>query len=154
MLNATRVQADSYPIVSLIFFNFEIGPDDVLGTESIRAQCDSCPSRCVPNCIIDFFNFEIRFVYQIMYMYQMVRVVGKRDYYLCQNKDADQLFSYCTADQHFCFRYSDSAIPLLVKSGNSSFYPTSMTAQTGLCQTWSETPKIGFLASRLKWSSI
>ena len=37
---------------------------------------------------------------------------------LCENKDADQLCSNsnCTADRRLCFRYSDSTIPLLLKS--------------------------------------
>ena len=40
----------------------------------------------------------------------MSRVVRKRDYYLCENKDADQLRSNCEADQRLCFRYLDSTI--------------------------------------------
>ena len=32
---------------------------------------------------------------------------------LCENKGADQLCSYCTADQHICFHYKDSTISLL-----------------------------------------
>ena len=30
-----------------------------------------------------------------------------------ENKVADQLCSNCTADQHLCFRYTGSTIPLL-----------------------------------------
>ena len=52
---------------------------------------------------------------------------------------------YCTADQRVCFRYTDSTIPRLLKSEISTFYPSSETVQAGLCQTWSETPKTGFL---------
>ena len=37
----------------------------------------------------------------------------KLDFCLCENKGADQLCSNCTADQHLCFRYTDSTIPLL-----------------------------------------
>ena len=33
---------------------------------------------------------------------------------LGENKDADQLRSNCEADHHLCFRYTDSAIPLLL----------------------------------------
>ena len=36
---------------------------------------------------------------------------------ICENKDADQLRSYCAADQRLCFRYIDTTIPLLSKSG-------------------------------------
>ena len=45
------------------------------------------------------------------------------------------------------FHYTDSTIPLFLKSEISSFYPSSVAAQAGLCQTWSETPKTGFLPS-------
>ena len=35
---------------------------------------------------------------------------------ICENKDTDQLCGNRTADQCLCFRYIDSAIPLLPKS--------------------------------------
>ena len=40
----------------------------------------------------------------------------KPDFCLGKNKGADQLRGNCEADQHLCFRYSDSTIPLLPKS--------------------------------------
>ena len=40
----------------------------------------------------------------------------KPAFYICENKDADQLRSNCAADQRLCFRYMDSAIPLLSKT--------------------------------------
>ena len=43
-------------------------------------------------------------------------VMRKPDFCLCKNKGADQLCSNCKADQHLCFRYMDSTIPLLLKS--------------------------------------
>ena len=63
---------------------------------------------------------------------------------ICEKKDADQLRGNRKADQRLCFRYIDSTIPLLPKSEISSFYPSSVNVQPGLCQTWSETPKTGF----------
>ena len=65
----------------------------------------------------------------------------------CENKDADQLCSkhYGSAP---CFRYMDSAIPLLPKSEITSLQ-TSVAVQPSLCQTWSETPKTVFLTTRL-----
>ena len=74
----------------------------------------------------------------------------KPDFCLCENKGADQLRSNCEADQRLCFRYTDSTLSLLIKSEISSFYAASGTVQVGLCQTWLETPKTGFLGSRLK----
>ena len=73
----------------------------------------------------------------------------KPDFCLCENKDADQLCSNCTADQRLCFRNSASAISLLPKSEISSFYPSCETLQACLCRTRSATPKKGFLMSRL-----
>ena len=56
-----------------------------------------------------------------------------------KQRDADQIHSHCEADQRFCFRHTDSMIPL-IKSEISSSKP-SLIAQAGLCQTWSE-PKL------------
>ena len=78
----------------------------------------------------------------------------KPDFCLCENKGADQLRSSCKADQRLCFRYMDSIVPLLCKSGISYLGPSSVLVQLGLCQTWSETLKAGFLASWLKWFRI
>ena len=77
------------------------------------------------------------------------RRVSASQFCLCENKGADQLRSNCEADQRLCFRYTDSTLSLLIKSEISSFYAASGTVHVGLCQTWSETPKTGFLASRL-----
>ena len=46
----------------------------------------------------------------------MSRVMRKPTFCICENKDADQLRGNCEADQHLCFRYTDSAIPPLSKS--------------------------------------
>ena len=68
---------------------------------------------------------------------------------ICENKDADQLRINREADQRLCFRYTDSTIPLLPKSEISSLSPSSVTVQSGLCETWLITPKTGFLRTRL-----
>ena len=49
-------------------------------------------------------------------------VMRKPTFCICENKDADQLRGYGNreADQHLCFRYIDSTIPLLSKSEISS----------------------------------
>ena len=51
---------------------------------------------------------------------KMSLVMRKPDFCICENKDADLLCGYRTADQRLCFRYSDSTIPLLPKSKISS----------------------------------
>ena len=68
---------------------------------------------------------------------------------ICENKNADQMRSNCAADQHLCFRYTDSTIPLLSKPEGSSLCQSSVAVQPGLCRNWSETPKTGFLTTRL-----
>ena len=76
----------------------------------------------------------------------------KPDFCICENKDADQLRGNREADQLLCFRYTDSTIPLLPKYKDLSLKPFSEAAQPDLCGTWSETPKTGFLMSRLKYT--
>ena len=82
------------------------------------------------------------------------RAVRKPDFCICENQDADQLRGNREADQRLCFRYKDSTIPLLPKSEISSLQPSYVVVQSGLCRTWSETPKTGFLIMRLIWSTI
>ena len=72
------------------------------------------------------------------------RLVGKPTICIGENKDADQLRGDCEADHRLCFRYSDSTIPLLLKSEISSFQLFSVLVQGGLCQTWSETTLLVF----------
>ena len=73
----------------------------------------------------------------------------KPDFCIYENKDTDQLRGNLEADQHPCFRYIDSTIPLLPKYESLSFKPSSMAVQPGLCQSRSETPTTGFLTTRL-----
>ena len=49
------------------------------------------------------------------------RFMGKPTICTGENKDADQLRGNREADQRLCFRYSDSTIPLLLKSEILSF---------------------------------
>ena len=58
---------------------------------------------------------------QFVINHQMSRIIRKPNFYLCENKGADQLCSNCTADQPLCFHYNDSMIPLLLKSEIPSF---------------------------------
>ena len=82
-------------------------------------------------------------------LHQLSRSVRKPAFCICENKDADQIRGNREADQLLCFRYIAITIPLLPKYEISSLWPSSVTAQPGLCQTWSETPKTGFLITRL-----
>ena len=74
----------------------------------------------------------------------MSRLMGKSTICKCENKDADQLRGNRDPDQRLCFRYTDSAIPLLSKSKISSFQPASVTVQPDLYRTYSETTLLVF----------
>ena len=49
----------------------------------------------------------------------------------------------------FVVRCIDSIIPLVSISEIASFHLASVAAQAGLCLTWSQTPKTGFLVTWL-----
>ena len=70
--------------------------------------------------------------------------MGKPTICIGENKDADQLRGNREADQRLCFRYSDSTIPLLLKSEISSFWLFSVLVQVGLCRTCSKTTLLVF----------
>ena len=53
------------------------------------------------------------------------------------------------ADQCLCFHYTDSTISLYPKSEIASLLPSPVALQLGLCPTWLETRKTGFLAMHL-----
>ena len=57
----------------------------------------------------------------LFFFQYMSRLMGKPTICICENKDTDQLRGNREADQRLCFRYSDSIVPLLLKSKISSF---------------------------------
>ena len=74
----------------------------------------------------------------------MSRLMRKQTICIGENKEADQLRSNREADQPLCFCYTDSTLTLLLKSEISSYKPVSVTKQTGLCWTCSETKLLVF----------
>ena len=66
-------------------------------------------------------------------------VMRKHAFSICENKDADQ---------HLCFRYIDSTIPLLPKSEISSLWPASVAVQP-VCVGPGRPQKTGFLLTQL-----
>ena len=58
----------------------------------------------------------------------------KHNFCMYENKGADQLHHNRAADQHICFHYIDSTIPLLHKSEISTLMPSSVVAQPALCR--------------------
>ena len=70
--------------------------------------------------------------------------MGKPTICIGENKGADQLRGNLEADQRHWFCYSDSTIPLLLKSEISSFWLFSVLVQASLCRTCSETTLLVF----------
>ena len=58
-------------------------------------------------------------IYTVTATMSLSRLMGKPTICIGENKDADQLRGNREADQRLCFRYSDSTIPLLIKSETS-----------------------------------
>ena len=85
-----------------------------ISPEIISAVMQSCAGDCV---LIDW-TCKANVVFFIR---QMGHLMGKPTICIGENKDADQLRGNREADQRLCFRYSDSTIPLLLKSEISSF---------------------------------
>ena len=71
------------------------------------------------------YNLSLVIILQFTFSFQaalqqMSLCVRKPTICLCENKDADQLRGNHEADQRLCFRYTDSTVPLLLKSKISS----------------------------------
>ena len=70
---------------------------------------------------LDFsITFKVKCILRIINAY-MSRLMGKPTICIGEYKDADQLRGDREADQHLCFRYSESTVPLLLKSEISRF---------------------------------
>ena len=57
---------------------------------------------------IDCISYDCR----LSEVFNMSLVMRKPNFCLFENKDADQLRGDREADQHLCFRYTESTIPL------------------------------------------
>ena len=66
-----------------------------------------------------------------------------------KNKGGDQPAHPRSLISTFVVRCLYSIISLVSKSEISSLYLASVAVQAGLCLTWSQTPKTGFLVTRL-----
>ena len=67
-------------------------------------------------------------------------IMRKPAFCICKNKDAGQLPSICATDQHLCFGYIDSTIPLLSKSKISSLDGYIMWLYSPVCVGPGQTP--------------
>ena len=66
---------------------------------------------------------------------------------ICEQKDAYQPAHPLSLISNFVVRCLNSIIPLVSISEISSLYLVSVAAQAGLCLTWSQIPKTGFLVT-------
>ena len=113
-----------------IYFKISLLHTSISEITSFRPAC----------CTTQFVSDRGRNPKDSFLMAHMSGVLRKPSFCIRDNKDADQLRS---------IRYTNSTIPLLHKSETSSFYTYFVALQPGLCRTWSETLKTGFLTMRL-----
>ena len=98
---------------------------------------------------LDTLNF-IQKTFILIQWINFIRAVSCENQHFVYAKTKTQIsFTAREADQRLCFRYIDRTILLLSKSKISSLYSSSVIAQPCLFGTWSETPKTGFLTTRL-----
>ena len=81
----------------------------------------------------------ITYVYCLL-CYHVSRVVRKPAFCICENKAADQLCGNREADQHLCFGYTDSTIPLLPIIKIQNFQPLAIFCN---CTAWFVSDLVG-----------
>ena len=91
----------------------------------MKMFCVSCTQIIDCKCMLKQKLHINHICWNYYYLAQrdMSLIVRKLDFPLCENKGADQLRSNCEADQHICFRYTDSTISLLL---NPKFQASSL----------------------------
>ena len=77
-------------------------------------------SKDVQTVLMSRHRLEASFQTHLARCFHMSCVVRKPSFCICENKDADQLRGNRSADQHLCFRFTDSTIPLLPTNEISS----------------------------------
>ena len=87
----------------------------------------------------------------IHYSTNLSSIVRKPVLTYANNKGADQPAHPRSLISTFVVRCLDSIIPLVCISEISNLCLASVPAQAGLCLTWLQTPKTGFLMTRLIW---
>ena len=79
----------------------------------------------------------------------MSHVMRKPVYAICEQQRCRSACASAQSDQHLVVRCLDSIIPLVSISEISSLYLAAVAEQAGLCLTWWQIPKTGFLLMRL-----
>ena len=94
--------------------------------------------------------FEI-ILYQIWQLGTLIWATPWENLFMtyANDKGADQPAHLRSLISAFLIHCLDSILPLVSKSKISSLYRASVAVQAGLCLTWSQTRKTGFLVTRL-----
>ena len=122
MFPVIKVIGGSYTIKRLDFNGTELG-DVKRGFTNFICLAVDIIGKNLPCQIGDFIHTVVIMflsVSQNKTKVNMSLCVRKPTICLCENKDADQLRGNREADQRLCFRYTDSTVPLLLKSKISS----------------------------------
>ena len=84
----------------------------------------------------------------------MGRIMTKPVYAKCEQQRRRSACASTQSDQHLCYRWLDSIISLVSISEISSLYIASVAAQAGLCLTWPQSLKTGFLVMGLNYNCV
>ena len=76
-------------------------------------------------------------------------VMRKPVYAICEQQRRRSACASAQSDQRFVVRYLDSILSLLATAEISRLWLASVAEQACLSLTWSQTPKTGFLVTRL-----
>ena len=79
------------------------------------------PGTCSRFSVINMYEINELGKKEEAYHSYLSQYIRKPTICICENKGADQFCGYREANQCLCFRYTDSTIPLLLKSKISSF---------------------------------
>ena len=99
----------------------KLAPENI---QDLMLMVSCFPEFCSNNFLMMKLFFNVNYFRTYIRPYgkrHLSRLMGKPTICIGENKDADQLRGNREADQRLCFRYSDSTIPLLLKSEISSF---------------------------------
>ena len=89
--------------------------------KKILCKCSNAFLVDMFSCYVCSLSFQSFVILKDKFDFYLSCLMGKPTICIGENKGADQLRGNREADQRPCFRYSDSTIPLLLKSEISSF---------------------------------
>ena len=116
----------------------------LMGTLGLEKHLFSCGNTY-------FFNYAPNYSNITVLQYNTIWAMSWENlfYAYANNKGTDQPAHPCSLISTFVVRCLESIIPLVYISEISRLQLASVAAQAGLCLIWSQTPKTGFLMTRL-----